>query len=508
MIEQSRLFYKIFLGIIVSSISGIIYFSLTILIFSGSGNTIFWLNYLIAVTGFIIAFIQIQKKINFIFKLLVSIILPQVIIFAAKYVSINLSGGSFQTIADKYLAVLAFIIAAVQIFIAEDLSIQFNSIYNLMKKENIFTSDDEISHHLAVKVGDSPKIVEIKRITGVLFNYSIFLLSLSFITILKNPSSKLVVSIYFIFFFISGTGIYLIIYQLISYIKWRMNGLLIKQNLLANWNRMIFILIGIIAIIPIIIPWNFTIINLKYLSERIGKLFSGMNIPLENENLLPAIINNPPSIVQNISLPWIHNIFIYFYYILLILACFCSIYLILGIIGWILFKIFYYKKKNPVIQFFINRYFRLKWLFDFCNEFYINLRELILMILLNKKDKKERKKSKLEKHFLSFFGSYKKISEEKMEEIQLIIREFIRFIEAASRKIQPYYYYYGPKEYLDLIIIKIPELEKNLNDMGTIFNESRYSKHLLNQEKKEYFRTEVDYSIHFIDKILYQPKNK
>ena len=135
------------------------------------------------------------------------------------------------------------------------------------------------------------------------------------------------------------------------------------------------------------------------------------------------------------------------------------------------------------------------------------MKEVIYFIFISiieafTKRKEKIKEERIAKHFYSFFGEYKKLPSEKQKEIETIIKEFVRLVQVTSRFVLPYTFYYGPKEYMEMVSKKVESARDEISQVVDVFNESRYSLHLLSEEKKKNFRKLIDLIVDKITKIF------
>jgi hypothetical protein len=186
--------------------------------------------------------------------------------------------------------------------------------------------------------------------------------------------------------------------------------------------------------------------------------------------------------------------------VLLVVVGFLLIYTILGIIGWALFNRYKYAKKSRFVQFLINRYYKLKNFFDILGGIFSPIGDFFARILGLKKPEEEGEEKKLEQHLYTYFEAIKELPAEKQAEIRTIIREFVRLLQASSRSITPYYFFQGPMEYTEKVIDMRPTLAIDLRKVVNVFNESRYSLHILGEEVKAEFQRTVDSLVFTIER--------
>ncbi|MCX7821023.1 MAG: hypothetical protein N2258_05030 [Brevinematales bacterium] len=335
--------------------------------------------------------------------------------------------------------------------------------------------------------GERMDKMEPKWFLSIGLNLLAFFLFLSFLSIAKNDFNKILNSIFILIQFFSFLGIYLILYQYSTVMKWKFLGFKIKEDTIKNWNKLLKVLISII-LISIFIPSNYVIFKIDFLTKFLRSLFpvvfeineTSQQAQNEQNVVSEDISNNFEKVYNNIK-----------QFLLLLFV----IYLFLAFIGFIIKLIFKHKKPPFWARFFIFFYDQLISLILKIKDFILLLVDLFSNIFA----KKEKiKKEEIAKHFYTMFGEYKKLPSEKQKEIETIVKEFIRLIQVASRFVLPYTFYYGPKEYMDKIKEKVTSASEEIKLVVEIFNESRYSLHLLSEEKKSNYKRQIDI---IIDKI-------
>ena len=125
--------------------------------------------------------------------------------------------------------------------------------------------------------------------------------------------------------------------------------------------------------------------------------------------------------------------------------------------------------------------------------------EFIRRRFLERREEKTENEE-LRKQLYALFESGSEVSDEKKEEIMTIVRYFVNLIEAASVRVLPYRPSYGPLEYVEKLVVNLPSLRESLLWIVSVFNESRYSQHLLSVEKRNAFAQTVETVISEISK--------
>ncbi len=181
-----------------------------------------------------------------------------------------------------------------------------------------------------------------------------------------------------------------------------------------------------------------------------------------------------------------------------------ALYFVLGLIGGVLLLKYRYTRRTPLVSFLIRRYERIKGLINALFFFFRLMGRFFLAVfgLRKVKDKnKEDLANPVAQQLYSLFKQKEGMSDEKKEEVLTIIREFVRLIDVASRLIVPYRYFYGPREYMDKVCGFQPDLRKILDKIVELFNESRYSLHILGESKLKNFSGAVKFAIDEMNKL-------
>ncbi|MFN3660944.1 MAG: DUF4129 domain-containing protein, partial [Brevinematales bacterium] len=111
---------------------------------------------------------------------------------------------------------------------------------------------------------------------------------------------------------------------------------------------------------------------------------------------------------------------------------------------------------------------------------------------LTKRKETKTENEALRQQLYALFENTEASSDEKKKEIMTIVKYFVMLIETASSRVLPYRPSYGPLEYIEKLTQNIPSLRESLLWIVSVFNESRYSLHLLSQEKRSTFTQTVE----------------
>lgn len=490
MFLKSRKYFFLFLSLMAGSTGAILWY----LVFSLFSNVFSGIYAFLPFLYYPVAFIMIyafKSRFRIVTVFFVSIFSLIVLSSASVLGLRNVFHLSIRSLVNYFIFTTDFLVFLAVFFLSRQILKGFNRIDEVIENEKMFENRANYIQWLSEQFGEHMGKLEPFWFTKLSTNLGIVFLILCFISIAKNEYSSFLLSIFLLIYSIAVIGIYLILNQYISVIKWRFLGIAVKKEVIKNWNKIIRIFLLLLVAISIIIPSNYVIIKLDFLSNFLSTLFPAIfSPPVKIES--PGIIQDFPFRVKvetglN-SVIYLKLIRIFF----LILSIFFSLSLIAGFIFSLIFR----DRKN--IPFLIKIFITI-W--DFFKEFLLKIflaMKFILGIFFPKRKTTDRVDKRLKKHLYNMFGDYKKLSSEKQKEIELIIREFIRLIDISSRFVIPYAFYYGPKEYMEMVSEKINTAKEEIKEVVNTFNESRYSNHLLSDERKKKFRNLINF---IIDKI-------
>ncbi|MGC8764339.1 MAG: hypothetical protein ACP5QT_00415 [Brevinematia bacterium] len=375
---------------------------------------------------------------------------------------------------------------------------RFKKIDMVIENEAMFESRSKYIQWVNDEYGERMDRLEPGWFVRLASNLLVVFLLAAFLSVAKNNFNRAFLSIALLLFVFSSVGIYLILYQYSSVMKWRFLGFRVKKDVISNWNRLIGVFLIILFVIPLLIPWNFTVFRLNFLTDFLKSLFPVIFRVSEETARESEFSLNQGNITDNNVAETMEKIVktARDLIILLILTYSFSV-----VVGLLLKLIYRNKKKIPLIaRFFIFCFDSLVSLLLKIRDFMRLIFELAIDFFSKRKEKKPDEK--LVRHFYTFFGEYKKLPSEKQKEIESIIKEFIRLIQVSSRFVLPYTFYFGPKEYMDKVSEKVEVAREEIDEVTNIFNESRYSLHLLSDEKKQKFRKLIDLIIEKITRMF------
>ncbi len=487
MFKESRKILFIFLYFFISSFSALISYIFASFIYIKPQGLLILIPFFYFLYSIIIILI-LKTKLNYFLKSLLAFFSFLFFFFDLIFIYAILKKLHFSTLNFILIIVPHTVFFIIAFSILSTIYYRFKKLDSVIENETMFENRSKYIQWVNEEYGEKMDKIEPKWFLSIGFNTLSFLFILAFLSIARNSFNKIFISSFIIINFFSFIGIYLILYQYATVMKWKFLGFKIKEDTIKNWNKLIKVLISII-IFSIFIPSNYVIFKIDFLTSLLKNLFPLAFEINENYQTEP---NEENIVSQNIA----DNFEVAYNNIKKVLLI---LYLIFAFIGLIL-KFIFRKKRPPLIaRFFIFFYENLVF-------FLLKIKDFILLIIdliSNLFTKKEiEKKEDIAKHFYSMFGNYKKLPTEKQKEIETIVKEFIRLIQVASRFVLPFTFYYGPKEYMEKVSDKIRVASEEIKTVVEIFNESRYSLHLLPEEKKSNFKRQIDIIIDKITKLF------
>ncbi len=487
MYKDSRKMFLIFLYFFCFSVGASLSYTFFALITEFPSMILIFLSFCYLLFSFIVVFIHLTKF-NYFLKFFLSFIIFEFLLIDIVLLYIFFSKINFSEVNILLIIIPNSIFYIFMFSISEIIYIRFRKLDLVIENESMFENRSKYIQWVNDEYGERTDKIEPKWFLAIGLNVFLALLFFSFLAVAKNEKNSLYISIFLLIFFFSFIGIYLILFQYSTIMKWNFLGFKIKDEVLKNWNKLIKSFMFILGL-AVFIPSNYVIFKIEFLKDFLKSLFPVFfeisEKPVERET--EEIITYSEGVSSNFESIYSIVKKIIFYVLI--------VYLLLAFVGGILKLI--YKKKIPFwAKFFIFFYENLIGILIKIKEFVLLLISSLMEAFFSKKE--EREKEKLSRHFYNLFGNYKKLPTEKQREIETMVKEFVRLIQVASRFVLPYVFYYGPKEYMDKVSEKVKNAEGEIRDVVSIFNESRYSLHLLSEEKKILFRRQIDI---IIDKI-------
>ncbi|MFN4217401.1 MAG: DUF4129 domain-containing protein [Brevinematales bacterium] len=324
-------------------------------------------------------------------------------------------------------------------------------------------------------------------------------LLLSSIAVLVHPTMQSHLTVGWFFLFIGFWGTRAFLHEQAEIFGWLMQGLSLEQARRTIPHGLVVLLLTLCLGIGYILPHRFVLISLESLGVKFRESVKQTEVELQNQQAPPSTI---PSEENTLSSPlspnsspsplfsWAGRIFFFFF----------SLYLIIGITGLFFERFWSYKPKNALIRWLIRFYERNKPFFQVVQFIFTLLWTVLSTITgivliqkaLAKLQETKTENEALRKQLYALFENTEASNDEKKEEIMTIVKYFVMLIETASSRILPYRPSYGPLEYIEKLTQNIPSLRESLLWIVSVFNESRYSLHLLSQEKRSTFTQTVE----------------
>jgi len=476
--KGSTAIYKVFLWFFTASAVCTLYYSFCIYLLDITFQYLWVIGYIV-ISSLILSFFYFIPKISKAFAILSSFTLSMILIYAAKFALLFfLPPKTFYNLDDIGVAV-----------------------------EDSITDKEKYISYLKEVFAGNRKHRELERYIGMAANLGILFLMLTLFTLMRSPETKWVYSILLLFYTFGSIGIYLVLYQMKSILDWKILGYEVPKDITKRWNRIFVWFFIPLIVIPLAIPWNYQVVELKFLNSFIAEQTSGIKkidfsvkpplSPVNGTNTAAVETNAPLTVDESKTVEPKKGIEA-FLPLLYVLGGIVGLYLVLAVIGGILGVTMRYKKRSPFVEFLIRRYKRVRAIVDGILNVLVFIGKLFLTLLGVSKFKSSAPKelsSPVARQLFALFDSDKEMPDEKKEEIKTIIREFVKLIDITNRFLIPYRFYYGPFEYMEKVMNSIPEETEVIERIVEIFNESRYSLHLLEELKKENFMKAVAYLI-------------
>ncbi len=395
------------------------------------------------------------------------------------------------------LGVLSLVIFVLYLLIPIPLQKKFFLYRRLIDKRFEKSDAESYQKWLLQEVSTYPKALELKRVPQNIAFHLTLMLIFGFFAILREPASSAVLSLLFLPAVVSALGLFLIFKQQRTLLDWILKGYRIAEHTEIQWNRLILMLLIPVVILPLLIPWNFRVVNLDAFSKSLNNQFSGVSLQIGNriDSSRHFTVNTNTAVVtereqDRFSHPTNKKSFF-----LLYLQRFALFYLALVVIGAILYLL---RRKghysHPVPRFFVFQFdLVIKILWGILQLLSMSVRILLALIGIHPKEKDSKELAEpIKQQLRQLFEIDKAISEEKKDEMNRVIAAFVKLIEAAGRIVLPYKYFYGPMEYVEKLIGILPQHREILLQVVSVFNESRYSLHLISEQILEDYEMEID----------------
>ena len=249
MYRKSRMLFIFLLWLLSSSFIGCFYYSLGSFFMADAGSKSLWINFLIyPIVLFSILIYMIPGLLLFIRSFMTSIVVFAVLI-GFRYLMIQINAGKTIEIIDMIpLIVFSSIISGLIWIVIPAILPTFDFIYQIVSKENSFKNNESYVSWIKGTVGDKGARLETTWFISSAFTYFILMLLLCFISIAKEPSIKVLQSVYLCSYAASALGIYMLVFQFNKIIQWHFSNIPTNKSVLDNWNRLInLIFIPVIA---------------------------------------------------------------------------------------------------------------------------------------------------------------------------------------------------------------------------------------------------------------------
>ncbi len=500
MYKVNRRFFAVFLWLVCVSVPGIIFQAAASLFFQDGGRSLSWVHPALFVLVALSVLIYVQPKLPSALKGLLTLVFTGGGLVGCKFLVENFLFPRTAELASlPVIGVSAFVLTLLALIPLSSLYRRFQRYYKLLDRESEFPETEKYLSWLRSETTGNPKRLEAGDTGKFLVNFAIIWLAIMFVAIAVKPSSAGIQTIYSLCYGAGALGVYMLIYQMSSILKWKILGYKTEENMVKNWNVLILLMFVPLVVVPLVVPWQYQIVRTQVITEFFVQQFGKLTVSV----MQGAREGEDRSVRQNETVQWTpeeeervrQNQRRFRTTVTIVAASVASViafYIALGILGYVFLKRYKYARKPGWVQFLINRYFRLKSFFDIVTGLFKPFTELFARLLGLRKPEMEEEAQQLEKQLYTYFEAIKQLPQEKQEEIRTVIREFVRFIQTATRTVTPYYFFFGPMEYTEKVIDMRPTLAIDLRKIVSVFNESRYSLHLLSDDIRGDFMQTVD----------------
>ncbi len=523
MIKQSRAYYFFCMWLAVSSATAMLFHSVDVFLIAGVGVALEWMKIAVFLMSLPALFIFANEKMNLLVKTLLGIVAAFAVAVAGKYfVQFVFRIPPSLLLKIQSLLIVGGLLSFVMNIFYLLFFARFRYYYHYLENENRFTTPESFASWLREEnIEQSAK--KLKGSAALFSNIFIVLLIIAFFTIVRNEHANVLYSIFIVLFAFSALGMYFILKQFDSILNWKLQTMEVTDKLIENWNKLLRLIAIPLIVIPLAIPWYFRLIDISNLSEAINNRLAGVTIDIgtgPDRDVTPdqfstnaTYATNESTVViteqserftrQTNTTRW--SIIPYLKYVLYAAIGIFVLFFVFGIIGAALNRKLRYNRKSKFAQMFINVYRAMRGLIDGLGLFFALIGRFFAALFgfhkfRGKVDDKELAQPVAAQLFM-LFGDDQQMSDDKKDEIRTIVRDFVKMIEVTGRFVTPYRFYYGPLEYIDLVIARVPELKEVLQITVRTFNESRYSLHILSDVKIGNFQGAVKYVIDHITEI-------
>lgn len=516
MIKQSYRLYFIFYWILTGSITALIFQVFAVAMLGKSAEMLAWMNAAIYVAAFFNAALMFTEKIPGVLKFFGGLFASEILFIGIHTLNFSvLKLYSLYGIEMGYFVAISAGVFIINILLAVLFHKYLHRISFILENESTFEKKELFVTWAREQLGGSIESPMVKKYVGTVTLFAALFIILCFIALAANPQAKYLLSLSFVLFAVSAFGAYLILNQLNSIIQWKMSEYPITGKFLKSWNRLIGLLLIPIILIPIAIPWDYKIVDAKDLNQFLSENLKGITLNVSQSQPKVTVLSNDAASLSNrltnTTVTIVENdqyrkdaefrmrVLVIAFYTVVGLA---GLYVLLGIVGGIMYVGLRYKKRGKVAQFFINRYMKMRGLLTAIAGFFVVFFKFFLSLFgfrgFGGKEQEKDISKEISQMLYAMFKANEEMTDEKKEEILTIVKQFVALIQITGRYVTPYRFYQGPLEYIHLVIQNKPELKKSLLKIVDIFNESRYSLHLLTLEKKAMYEKTINFVITMI----------
>lgn len=327
--------------------------------------------------------------------------------------------------------------------------------------------------------------------------FGIFILIIIFIALVQKPDGKSLYSVLSIMYLFSSIAIHLSLCSLRDIIEWAIKGYETPQEAFDARNRLSMSFLAIPFFLSILLPWNFQIIDSRFLRDLLNLFVRGSNAVVEQGT---GNVNLPENRNDITGTPF-GSMAYTGKFILYAFSGIIAYLILMGIIGRITMFLVKSEDRPKIVRFFEFHYIIIATIIEGFAAFSMVFITPFLDLFRKEKpfSAHEFDEAGAMSDIAKFFSSDSITDDNKRKEIETIIAHFVRLISTLDKDISPYRTNDGPLEYINRVCETAPDFEEELRSIVEVFNESRYSLHILSETSIADFIRKTDYIISEIE---------
>ncbi len=281
-------------------------------------------------------------------------------------------------------------------------------------------------------------------------------------------------------------------YKVSLYVDWIIRDVEVARGFFENWAKYSMSFVLILALLLLVLPADYQLLSWNKITEKLSEvaeettqgLTKGENIETLKRKIKEEAKRKKKFGERKVVASGRNSFDSFISYVLIPGAV---AFVVFGVVGGVLNRIYKFREKPKWIRFFISVYGLFRVFFDLIVFVLLSVVRFVGGVFRPRLTARPEPQDNLAQEIIDRLFSKKKMSKEKMEEIETIVTLFVKFVRTASLTTVPYRSSYGPVEYVEMVAGEVPELAEDLEIIGTTFAESRYSDHLLGKDKIELY---------------------